>query len=248
MILPLPEETSVEILQRMLLRIDDVIDKTPGSYIYDALAPIAEELPLQREFTLWIIRQAFVITAEGEYLDYIAQDYGLSRGEDEDDESLRVRVLYWKRYLEHGGTVKDYERWAKLVEGVKWAKSLDKPRGIGTVDTIVGGDPDKLDELVNEVREMINLKKPLGVDSKVKKASVVSIAFRLWAEGIDPEVAKAAALSYLLTVDLGMTVKLSRLAMAVLIAGATDVIIIEPTMNIQLPDDCVLDPVIMIES
>ena len=54
--------------------------------------------------------------------DYIAQDYGLSRKMK--TTSPYVSGFFTGRYLEHGGTVKDYERWAKLVEGVKWAKSL----------------------------------------------------------------------------------------------------------------------------
>lgn len=68
-----------DILQRMLDKIPDTLDKRQGSIIYDALAPAAAELA-QAYISLDVYAdQTYLISAVGENLDNKAYDYGISR-------------------------------------------------------------------------------------------------------------------------------------------------------------------------
>lgn len=67
------------ILEDMLSRVSDELDKREGSIIYDALAPTAYHLA-QIYFGLdFLVDLASGDTAVGEYLDRIVADYGLTR-------------------------------------------------------------------------------------------------------------------------------------------------------------------------
>ena len=66
-------------LQQLLARVDPGLDKSEGSVIYDALAPIAMQLWIEESKFRSILEQAFAVTAEGRFLDLIAKDYGLER-------------------------------------------------------------------------------------------------------------------------------------------------------------------------
>lgn len=82
----------------------------------------------------------------------------ITGGEDiENDHELRKRLYFTVAYPEGVGTVRDYERWALEVEGVKVAKALPCYYGNGTVRVIVGGDKgDILDEdLIKRVQDYI---------------------------------------------------------------------------------------------
>lgn len=68
-----------EILDRMLAKIPDTLDKRQGSIIYDALAPAAAELA-QCYISLDVYAdQTYLETAVGENLDNKAKDYGITR-------------------------------------------------------------------------------------------------------------------------------------------------------------------------
>lgn len=72
-------QTFETILQRMLDRIPDDIDKREGSIIYDALAPAAMELAQMYAELDVVLRLAFGETSTGEYLDRRAADFGVYR-------------------------------------------------------------------------------------------------------------------------------------------------------------------------
>jgi len=73
------QQTFETILQRMLDRIPNSIDKRPGSIIYDALAPAAAELA-QMYMELDInMNLTFADTASGEYLTRRAAEFGVNR-------------------------------------------------------------------------------------------------------------------------------------------------------------------------
>lgn len=334
----LKDQTFDEIMQRMLNSLPPDLDKTEGSYIWDAIAPVAFELTRQWGYFRYIIDQAFATTAEGEFLDRIAADYGIVRrsaipakvilefsgrprstiprativatedgqlifstdvdaviddsgvaivtatcatpgkignvtahrltvlastvdgvtavdnpepatgGLDaESDESLRQRILYIRRNPERGGTLQDYERWALSVAGVTYAKAIDVPRGIGSVDVVIAGDATQIDALVQQVQEVINLKKPGGVDAKVRKVKYETHTIRLSVTGMDAAAAQEIALQWLNSISIGGTVVLSRLVAELINKGAQDVAVMQPTANIQLPPDTKLDPVVLIE-
>lgn len=67
------------VLERMLSKVPDVLDKREGSIIYDALAPAAAELAqmyIELDLNLDL---SFADTATGEFLERRAADFGLSR-------------------------------------------------------------------------------------------------------------------------------------------------------------------------
>lgn len=79
-------------------------------------------------------------------------------GEDiESDEDLRKRLYFVVSHPEGVGTVRDYERWALEVDGVKIAKALPCFYGNGTVKVIVGGENGKIldEELIKKVQDYI---------------------------------------------------------------------------------------------
>jgi len=80
--MPLPnflEETEEKILARMLARIPDDIDKSEGSYIWDALSPAALELA-QAYIDLGLAyRQTFAGDATGDSLDKRAAEISINR-------------------------------------------------------------------------------------------------------------------------------------------------------------------------
>lgn len=75
----LQEETFELILQRMLDRIPSSLDKSEGSFIYDALAPVAAELAQAAIWAQQVLERGFAETAFGQYLDLRAHEHGLQR-------------------------------------------------------------------------------------------------------------------------------------------------------------------------
>ncbi|MCR8645572.1 baseplate J/gp47 family protein [Paenibacillus sp. N1-5-1-14] len=72
-------QTYAVILNRMLDRVPNDVDKREGSIIYDALAPAAAELSQMYAAMDTNIHLSFADTASGEYLDRRVNDYGISR-------------------------------------------------------------------------------------------------------------------------------------------------------------------------
>lgn len=241
------DETDKEILSRILSRVpSDLIDVQEGSIISDALSPTALELAQQRSMFKYMLGQAFAADAEGEYLDKGGNDYGVERAIGESDDSLRSRILYQKRNPERGGGDSDYERWSLTVTGVQWVRAIGLARGLGTVDVVVAGQPDQLDQLVQACQLLIDMKKPSGVDVKVRKVNVLQVNFVIQVTGISTELAMATADTYLRSVGVGGTVVLSKLITTLINAGATDAIVTEPVQNIVLPVDSIIEPVVNI--
>jgi uncharacterized phage protein gp47/JayE len=72
-------ETFERILERMLARIPDTIDKRQGSVVYDLLAPAAAELAQAYIEMDNVLNLGFADTTYGEYLDRRAAEQGLTR-------------------------------------------------------------------------------------------------------------------------------------------------------------------------
>src|SRR5665648_176430 len=75
----MPSETSATISNRMLGNIPTDIDKSEGSFYYDAIGPVAIELELKDTQIGATLDQGFVTTAEGEYLDRKVAEQGVTR-------------------------------------------------------------------------------------------------------------------------------------------------------------------------
>ncbi|WP_252503287.1 baseplate J/gp47 family protein [Sporosarcina sp. Marseille-Q4943] len=174
-------------------------------------------------------------------------DYAYGGGDEEPDNSLRERILYQKRNPEHGGHEFDYVRWALSVTGVTYAKCLDKPRGIGTVDLIIGANKTMLDEVLEDVIEYVDTKKPWGVDLVYRKVMEHIIPITVRVEGIDEKTARAAVLEYANAIGVGGIVKPALINHFLINAGATDVEVILPIRNLQLESGSIIEAVVTIE-
>lgn len=161
-------------------------------------------------------------------------DYGV---DDESDDDFRERILYQKRNSENDGLDSDYERWALSVTGVNYAKSLDKPRGIGTVDVIIGGNETVEGELVKSVQTLIDKKKQPGIDVVVRKVKSQVVNITVYVEGLDESEAIKAIRKYTNTIGVGGTVVVSKITWALLEGGASDVKVIQPKNNVKIEDD-----------
>lgn len=75
----LEEQTFETILQRMLDAVPPDLDKSEGSFIYDALAPVAAELAQAAIWAQEVLRRGFAETTFGQYLDLRAAEHGLTR-------------------------------------------------------------------------------------------------------------------------------------------------------------------------
>ncbi len=75
----LTDQTFEAILQRMLDALPDDLDKSEGSPIYDALAPVAAELAQTAIWAQEVLRRGFASTTFGEYLDLRCEEHGITR-------------------------------------------------------------------------------------------------------------------------------------------------------------------------
>lgn len=75
----LTEQQEDSIRARMLARIPADVDKTEGSYIWDALAPAAFELYQSAEWAQEVLRRGFAATTFGAYLDLRCGEHGVER-------------------------------------------------------------------------------------------------------------------------------------------------------------------------
>jgi uncharacterized phage protein gp47/JayE len=72
-------ETQQEILQRLLTACNSTLNKNEGGFVFDSLSPSAIELALAYIELDNVINLGFVSTTSGNYLDYKAEEYGLTR-------------------------------------------------------------------------------------------------------------------------------------------------------------------------
>jgi uncharacterized phage protein gp47/JayE len=165
----------------------------------------------------------------------------------EDDDTLRNRILFFKRNPERGGTETDYQRWSFSVAGVVTTHCVNLARGIGSVDIILGAPPSLIDVLVTLVQAAVDLKKPLGVHALVRAANIQAQDFRITVSGITATAAEDAATAYLNTAGVGGTVYFSKLIATIIATGATDAFLTEPGgTKLELAADTMLDPSVYI--
>lgn len=73
------DQTYEAIMKRLLSNVPDALDKREGSFIWDALSPAALELAqLYMQLDL-VLQWGFAQTTYGQYLDYRAEEHGLTR-------------------------------------------------------------------------------------------------------------------------------------------------------------------------
>ena len=141
-------------------------------------------------------------------------------GEDEeDDESLRERILDSYQRLPNGANAAFYETEAMLYPGVAAARAVGRARGIGTVDVYVAttaGVPEEA--LLREIQADLERKREIAVDVQVKAPATKAVDIAVGVQvgtGETLETAKktveAALRAYFTGAWLGCAVPLSEL-------------------------------------
>lgn len=102
---------------------------------------------------------------------------GLTGGvEEEDDESLRQRILHSFRYLPNGANAAYYRQLAMADEEVAQAVVLSRPRGVGSVDVVVAshaGVPGE--ELLGRLQEVLDNEREIAVDVVVRGPETMGV-------------------------------------------------------------------------
>lgn len=99
--------------------------------------------------------------------------------DEEDDHSLRERILESYRRLPNGANAAYYEQEAMGFVGVAAAKAVGRARGIGTVDVYVAthsGAPS--DELLSEIAAALEAKREIAVDLRVLAPAEKAVSVR----------------------------------------------------------------------
>ena len=97
--------------------------------------------------------------------------------EQEDDESLRARILDTFRSLPNGANAAYYRQIALSDEEVAAAEVVPRPRGVGTVDVVVsarGGLPDG--QLLARMQEKLDERREIAVDLRVIAPEAVPVS------------------------------------------------------------------------
>ncbi|NPV27920.1 MAG: baseplate J/gp47 family protein [Firmicutes bacterium] len=75
----LQDETEEQIMSRMIARLPSDLDVSEGSYLWDALAPVAAEVVQMKLEAREILKRAFIQYSYGNYVDARAADRGVTR-------------------------------------------------------------------------------------------------------------------------------------------------------------------------
>lgn len=161
--------------------------------------------------------------------------------EEENDESLRARILDSYQRLPNGANAAFYESEAMLHEGVAAAKAVGRARGTGTVDVYVAtaaGIPEE--SLLTQIEAELEEKREIAVDVQVlaPTAKTVDVSLALAVEtGAEEDTvcaaAKAAIRGYFSGALLGKPVLLSELyAILHEVPGLANYRILAPTADV----------------
>ena len=122
-----------------------------------------------------VTQRGFLSTAEGEWLDAVCGNFGLSRKTGESDRELRQRALEWIRGRGASGNAADYEAWALSVEGVAAAGVVPLARGNGTVDVYYVPAEGAEAGLQQRVQAFLEEQRPVGADVLAQEAQAVAL-------------------------------------------------------------------------
>ncbi len=159
--------------------------------------------------------------------------------DEETDESLRKRY-YLKWQSISGATMSAYESWARNVEGVNQVVVIPVGRGGGTVDVVITAvTGEASDELLQEVKNAIDERKPYGVDVCVYRPTWVEVSISLhlklynWAdEAAVTQQVTEKVYSYFANIKIGQDFILTDLINVIKTKDIKDVVIINPVSNI----------------
>ncbi|KKX52500.1 baseplate J/gp47 family protein [Brevibacillus borstelensis] len=171
-------------------------------------------------------------------INYVTNLDATADGSDaEDDESIRARYFEATEQEEWAGSPAWVEAEAKKIPGITSATAIKNARGEGTMDVLVtSGDGIPSQEKLDEVLAYLSdpTREPINVDFQVIAPQPVVIDLRVQAPGISQAQAETAYKAYIASVGGGGTVYPSRIAAALINAGAQFADVQEPAAPITL--------------
>ncbi|RKN85878.1 baseplate J/gp47 family protein [Paenibacillus ginsengarvi] len=117
----LQDQTEETIRQRMLDSLPSDLDKSEGSFIWDAVAPTAIELAQAAIWAQEVLRRGFAGTAFGPYLDMRCEEHGLTR-------RVAVKAEGQVHFTGQAGTV--------IPAGTRVATPADRVTGTSSVEFV----------------------------------------------------------------------------------------------------------------
>ena len=163
----------------------------------------------------------------------------------EDDESLRARVLDTFRSLPNGANAAFYRQLAMADDEVAAAVVVSRPRGVGSVDVVVAsqtGAPG--DELLQRLQESLNEQREIAVDLQVRSPETVEVSLEIQVaprEGLEAETVlyrvRSAIYAYFTGALLGRDVLLAKLGSLVYgCEGVENYRILSPGADVAVED------------
>jgi len=173
---------------------------------------------------------------------YNPADWIITSGLDEEtDESLRNRYyLAWQSIS--GANLKAYENWARSVAGVGQVLVIPVGRGGGTVDVVITSiTGEASDELLQQVKDTIDSKKPFGVDVYVYRPTNVFIdlnfTLKLYSFADEPKVLQEITekiYQYFNNIKIGQDFVLSDFISYIKAKEIKDIVFISPASNVVI--------------
>ena len=158
------------ILKRLKDAMPSNISVIEGSFCGDILCAVANELAKFYSIDLETVYQkAFVHTAEGEWLDAAAADWGMERQSGESDDDFRERVTESLKKQSSSGNRADYCEWCRACGGVKGVQVESKKAGEVNVYIVSEGENDNA--LLKKISDYVESMRPIGAKVKVAFAS-----------------------------------------------------------------------------
>lgn len=164
------------ILSRLRAGMTSQVSTMEGTFAGDILQAVAAELA-----RIWsqemdtVTQRGFLSTAEGEWLDAVCGNFGLSRKAGESDEALRQRALEWLRGRGASGNAADYVNWTQAVKDVAAAQAVPLARGNGTVDVYYVPAEGADSGLCARIQARLEELRPVGADVLVQEAKAVAL-------------------------------------------------------------------------
>ena len=164
------------ILARLRSGVQGTVSTLEGTFAGDLLQSVAAELArIWSQEVDTAAQRGFLATAEGQWLDAVCGDYGITRKSGESDEGLRARALEQVRSRGGGGTAADYVGWTLALEGVAAASAVPLARGAGTVNVYFVPAADAPEGLDGQVSAALEERRPVGADVRAIRAQSTAV-------------------------------------------------------------------------
>lgn len=166
--------------------------------------------------------------------------------DEEDDESLRERVLHSFRYLPNGANAAYYRQLAMADDEVAQAVVISRPRGVGSVDVVVAshaGVPGQ--ELLDRLQSVMEAQREIAVDLVVRAPETMGVTVSVQVQektGYDAETVrervKSALTEYFSGEIMGQNILRAKLGSVIYgCEGVENYSLILPTSDLNVAED-----------